>query len=301
MATLTVSQMYGVRACTKLPLPAIVQENIAKLRIKPMVFKPFHKPHAPRPFHPRKPTTSDNWREKALVDMVRRVREREDPEYSEIFAIFNKVTSTTVEKLSNDAIGYIEKRDDQFRLRIATLLFDKAITNHAFASVMAQCAKHIATKIEDMKEDIQTQVLMFPTLYNINDTITFPLSSDPDYATKLVECMSQKEKRRGYAKFMMELFLRDLVTEECVQNGLKDVISELNDIAKQPKTAQTEENVGQFAVFLFETAKLATKQPRIRSYLTEAISSILHTERTSLPSLNMKSRFKLEDAFKLVQ
>ena len=302
MSAITVSQMYAVRNCVKLSLPAVVQENIAKLRMKPMVFKPFHKPHAPRPFHPRqKPAVSDNWREKALVDMVRRVREREDPEYSEIFAIFNKVTSTTVEKLSNDAIGYIEKRDDQFRLRIATLLFDKAITNHAFAPVMAECAKHISAKLGDVKEDIQTQVSMFPTLYNINETLTFPLSSDPEYATKLIECFKQKEKRRGYAKFLMELYLRDLVTSECVLNGLKDVMRELNDIVVQEKTAQTEENVGQFAVFIFETAKLATKQSDIRSYLHTALETLLKTDRSTLPSLNMKSRFKLEDAFKLVQ
>jgi len=300
MATLTVSQIYAARACVKLPLPAVVQENIAKLRIKPMTFKPFHKAHAPRPFHARK-QPMDNWREKMLVDMVRRVREREDPEYSEIFAIFNKVTSSSVAKLSNDAIGYIEKRDDQFRLRIATLLFDKAITNHGFASVMAECAKHISAKIEDMKEDIQTQVSMFPTLYNINETLTFPLSSDPEYATKLIECFKQKEKRRGYAKFMMELFLRGLVTEDCVKNGLKDVIAELTDIASQARTEQTEENVGQFAVFLLETAKLATKQASIRSFMSASISSILKTDKAAFPSINMKSRFKLEDAFKLVQ
>ena len=166
---------------------------------------------------------------------------------------------------------------------------------------MAECAKHISSKIQDMQEDIQTQVSMFPTLYDINETLTFPLSSDPEYATKLIECFKQKEKRRGYAKFLMELFLRDLVTEDCVKNGLNDVISELNDIAMQPRTEQTEENVGQFAVFLFETAKLATKQSEIRSYLNTALGTLLKTDRTTLPSLNMKSRFKLEDAFKLVQ
>ena len=99
---------------------------------------------------------------------------------------------------------------------------------------------------------------------------------------------------------MMELSLRDLVTHECVKDGLSDVISELNDIATQPRTAQSEENVGQFAVFLFETAKLA-KHPDIRGYMNTAIGSILSADRTTLPSLNMKSRFKLEDAFKCVQ
>ena len=296
----SVSQLYAMRSCAKLPLPQVVQDNISRLRMRPMVFKPFHKPNIPKPRRQVTGPNTDNWRERMLVDIVRRVREREDPEYSDIFGVFNKITASSVEKLTKDAIECIQKRDETFRLRIATLLFDKAITNHGFASVMAESARIMVAEIPDMKEDIQTQVSMFPTLYNINETLTFPLSSDPDYANKLIECFKQKEKRRGYAKFMMELSLRDLVTHECVKDGLSDVISELNDIATQPRTAQSEENVGQFAVFLFETAKLA-KHPDIRGYMNTAIGSILSADRTTLPSLNMKSRFKLEDAFKCVQ
>ena len=82
----TTLEMYTLRSMAKIALPQIIQDNIAKLRITPMVFKPFHKP-ANRQHH-RKP---DNWREKALVEAVRRVSEREDPEYSEIFEIFNKI------------------------------------------------------------------------------------------------------------------------------------------------------------------------------------------------------------------
>lgn len=293
---ITTAQMYSLRTLPKIPLPKIIQDNIAKLRITPMVFKPFHKP-VNRVQHRK----NDNWREKALVEAVRRVREREDPEYSEIFAIFNKITTSSLDKLSGDAIGYIQKRDESFRLRVATLLFDKAITQHAFASVMAECANKISMKIPELKEDIRAQISMFPTLYNIKDTLTFPHSSDPEFDNKVVECMKQKEKRRGYAKFTMELNLRDLVTEECVKDGLKDVIQELKDIATQPKTEQTEENVHQFAVFLYESGKLTKPNTKLRAYLRDALNQILQLDRTTLPSLSMKSRFKLEDAFKLVQ
>jgi hypothetical protein len=292
----TTLDMYTLRSMAKIALPQIIQDNIAKLRITPMVFKPFHKP-ANRQHH-RKP---DNWREKALVDAVRRVREREDPEYSEIFAIFNKITLASLEKLSNEAVGYIQKRDESFRLRVATLLFDKAITQHAFAAVMAECANRISTKIPELKEDIQAQVAMFRTLYNINETLTFPHSSDPDFDNKVIECTKQKEKRRGYAKFMMELHIRNIVSEECVKDGLKDIVNELVDMVKQPVSPQTEENAHQFAVFLYETGKLTKPVTGLRSYLKESIGLILKLERTTVPSLSMKSRFKLEDAFKLVQ
>jgi len=294
---LSVHTVYSVRGAGKLVLPKIVQDNISKLRITPMVFKPFPKPAA-RPFHPKK--SADNWRERVLVDMVRRVKEREDPEYSDIFGIFNKITASSVEKLTKDAIELIKKRDDTFRLRIATLLFDKAITNHAFASVMAESARIMAAEIPDMKDDIQAQISMFPKLYNMNETLTFPSGTDGDFDNKVIEWTKQKEKRRGYAKFLMELCLRDLVSDDCVTSGLQDVINELNDVARQPRSAQTEENVGQYAMFLYESAKLS-KAPSIRSFIAESLKTVLSTNKSELSSLNMRCRFKLEDAFKLVQ
>ena len=294
--SITVAQMYALRACPKLALPQLVQDNIAKLRNTPMAFKPFQKPAVRRPPH-----SVDNWREKALMDIVRRVKEREDPEYSDIFAILNKISASNLEKLSKDAVEKIQKRDDTFRLRIATLLFDKAITQHAYASVMAECARVISAAIPDMVEDIAAQADMFPKLYNLSETITFPHSSESSFDEKVIEWMKQKEKRRGYAKFMMELSRRGLVTPERVQSGLQDVVNELGEIARQPRSAQTEENVGQFAVFLFETAKLAKESLVLTKFLRDSIGVVLRTDKVSLPSLNMKSRFKLEDAFKLTQ
>jgi hypothetical protein len=295
---LTASMIYSFRDMAKLPLPQIVQDNIARLRITPMFFKPFHKP-SNKTFHPKKPA-NDNWRERILVDIVRRVKEREDPEYSDIFSILNKITVSSMDKLSRDAIELIQKRDEQFRLRIATLLFDKAITQHAYASVMAESARIMTAAIPDMKDDIQAQVQMFPKLYNMNETLTFPSSADANFDNKVIEWTNQKEKRRGYAKFMMELSLRDLVSDECVKSGLQDVLNELNDVSKQPRTAQTEENVGQYAMFLYETAKLS-KSTSLRMFLATSINQALATDKSEMPSLNMRSRFKLEDAFKLVQ
>ena len=295
--SITVAHMYALRAYAKLPLPAIVQESIAKLRITPMAFKPFQKPaHAPRKHGP----ATDNWRERALVDIVRRVKEREDPEYSDIFSIFNKVAISNIDKLSHDAVEKMKKRDETFRLRIATLLFDKAITQHAYAFVMAEMAKRIVSMIPEMKEDIQAQISMFPKLYNLSETLTFPSSVDADFDNKVVEWMKQKEKRKGYAKFMMELCLRDLVSDECVKSGLQDVLSELTHLIRQPKTEQIDENVGQFAVFLYESAKLA-KSPAIKSFLSESLKAIISHPKEWVPSLSARCRFKLEDAFKLTQ
>jgi hypothetical protein len=83
--SLTVAQVYGVRFAEKLSLPKIVQDNIAKLRITPVVFKPF-RPQPRAPYRPK-----ENWRENALVEAVRRVKERDDPEYDEVFSSLNKI------------------------------------------------------------------------------------------------------------------------------------------------------------------------------------------------------------------
>ena len=277
MATLV--EMYALRSCA-ITLPQSVLDAIGKLRRSPMAFKPFHKPS--------RRAKNENWREKLLVDMVRAVREREDPEYSEIFAIFNKITKTSMEKLSGQAVEYMKKRDEMFRMRVSTLLFDKAITNHGFASVMADCALIISKSFPEMIDDLETQVSMFDTLYNMTETIT--CTNDT-----LIEWTKQKERRRGYAKFVMELNIRGLIPEESVQKGLADMLIELTTLLSQDKTDQTDENIHQCAVFLFETGNLIPKTSiNSRSLLHGGIQKVLGIK------MPMKTKFKLEDALKLV-
>lgn len=284
---LSVADIYSLRFGPKLPLPKIIQENIAKLRISPAHYKPvrppmrFHKKH--------NPVDNSNWREKLLVDIVRRVREREDPEYSDIFAIFNKITKSTVEKLSNDTATLIQKRDETFRLRVSTLLFDKATTNHTYSAVMADCALILSKVIPEIIEDLDTQMNMFETLYNMNETI---LCSEET----IVEWTKQKEKRKGFAKFVMELFVRNLVSETIVQKGLADVIAELTTLTGLSKSEQNDENIHQFVVFLYETAKLVpSTNNTLREYIRNSIITILASSK-----LQMKTKFKMEDALKLV-
>ena len=295
--TLTVSDVYSVRFGQKLPLPRVVQDKIARLRITPVPYKPVRSftRHTYRPRYSHA-TVVENWRERALADIVRRVREREDPEYSDIFSIFNKISPGNIEKLSHDALVLMQKRDEQFRLRITALLFDKAITQSSFSAIMADCAFRLNQVIPEIAEDLQTQITMFPKLYNMSETITFPDSKEPGFDEKVIEWTKQKEKRRGYAKFMMELFAKNLISEASVQNAFEQVLRELNDTAKQPMSPQTEENTTQFASFLFE----CTKNPNcpLKNYLKDSIQTFLAIPRPEVPSMNMRSRFKLEDAFK---
>lgn len=298
--SLTVVDVYNVRFGPKLPLPKSVQDNIGRLRITPVAYKPvrnFVRNGGPR--HRTPATVIDNWREKALVDMVRRVREREDPEYSDIFSIFNKLALSNLDKLSHDAIELIQKRDEQFRLRVTTLLFDKAITQSAFSTVMAECAYRLNTVIPEISEDLQIQISMFPKLYDLSDTVTFPDASEDGFEDKVVAWMKQKDKRRGYAKFMMELFVKELIPETMVRGAFEQVVKELNQLAKYPSTERTTENTTQFVEFLFECSK--TAKGTLKEYLREEVQTLLKIPRAELPSVNMRCRFKLEDALKLLE
>ena len=227
--SLTVAQVYGVRFAEKLSLPQIVQDNIAKLRITPVAFKPYRPP--PRAAYRAKPV--ENWRENALVEAVRRVKERDDSEYDEVFGSLNKIAPRTLDKLSDKVILNIKKRDENFRLRVTTLLFDMAISQSGYAILMADCAKKLVSEIPDVREDLLAQTEMFPKLYNMTETLTYPSSEEAGFADKVVEWMKLKDKRRGYAKFVTQLFVRELVEEKTVGECMTHVSSDLTAMAKQ--------------------------------------------------------------------
>lgn len=298
---LTVAQIYEFRGCAKLSLPRIIQENIAKLRISPATYRPV-KPLHSKQFRPRPVIQPmENWREKKLVEYVRKIKENDDPDYGHVLGIFNKITGSSLVKLTDDIIQFIEKRDESFRLRVSALLFDKAIVQHAFSSVMADCAKILVNKLPDIKDDLLSQIEMFPTLYNLDTTLVFPHSSEPDFDNKVIELFKQKEKRRGYAKFVTQLYVREIVPEIIIQASLTNVVDDLLELAKQERASQIEENVTQFVDFLYETAKALPSASNLRGILKSSIQSILDMSRPSLPNLCMRARFRLEDTVKCVQ
>lgn len=300
---LTVVDIYNVRFGNKLPLPRSVQDKISKLRITPVAYKPVRSfvrnPHRPRPVA----ASSENWREKALVEMVRRDRERVDPEFKDIFSIINKITMPSIDKLSHDMIEIIQKQDDQFRLRVTTLLFDKAIVLGSYSKVMSECAYRLNIVIPEITDDLQAQIAMFPKLYDMSDTVTYPEAADPDFDNKVITWTTQKNKRRGYARFMMELFAKELIPESLVRNAFEQVMRELNEIARYSSSELTTENTTQFVEFVFECSKIAKGD--YKACIHTAIQEILNVPKeqfkATYPSMNMKSKFKLEDALKLVE
>jgi hypothetical protein len=293
---LTNALIYSMRFVDKLVLPKLIMENINKLRLVPAAYRPT------RPIKKISKQSEDNWRTKILVDMVRRVRETDDPQYDEIFMILNKIAPPTMEKLSSEALVILKSRDQEFRLRITTLLFDKAIKGSAYAGLMADLAFILNTQIPEISEDLETHVQMFTSLYDMSETLLFPKVEDPQFEDKVVSWSKQKDVRRGYARFLTHLFTRNLVSGRALQESMQKVIEDLQNTIIEPKTGQSEENTTQFADFLFEIAKLLKPQAiELRGLISTKLDEILKRPRDSVPSLNMRSRFKLEDAVKCVQ
>jgi len=291
--------VYSVRFEDKLALPDHIIQNIAKLRTTAASYRPVRNT---RPKYSVKKREDDNWRAKVLVDYVRRVRETDDPDYDNIFAIFNKIAVPTLNALSAQALTTLKGRNAEFRLRVTTLLFDRAIRGSAYAGIMADLALKLSVEIPDVAEDLQTHIQLFTTIYDMSETLVYPKSTEPGYDDKLVAWSKQKDVRRGYARFLTHLFTRDLISGQALQESMQKVIQDLSLTITQAKTEQTEENVTQFADFLFEIAKLLKPSAvELRGLIVSKLEDILKLPRDGVPSMNMRSRFKLEDAVKCVK
>lgn len=280
-----IKQIYAARSLPREPLAQSIVDIIAKLKIS---FKPpFRRPTAPQP---RKQPSHENsnWRENVLVDVVRKVREKDDPDYDAINAHINKLTKQTFAKLMGEILTKLEARDDLFRLRVTTLLFDRGIRQNFFAPIMADAYVEIVAKHPTASKDLETQVSMFDNLYDVNKVVSVPASSDPGYDEAILEWTKQKEMKRGFAVYIAELYTRKLIPEERMATILDTVFHELRDSIQAPKTSANEEHVDALVRFLYAVAP--------KTKIGEKIRDILALPRPSVPSLTMKSRFKLEDA-----
>lgn len=276
-----------IYAARSLPRPSLAEEVLTTISNLKISFKPAFR-RAFRP--PRRSDDEENWRNNALIAAVRKVKEKDDPDYSEIVGNSNKLTKTNYTKLMTDFLERIGKRDAMFRLRVTTLLFDCGVKSTFFAPIMADAYKDIAAAHPDALLDLSTQTSMFTKLYDIENVVTVPSSADPGYDEAILAWTKQKELKRGFAAYVAELYSRGLVPEETMMGFLTTVMDELKDSITGAKTPANEEHVDALVRFLFAVA------PKVA--LKSLIQPVLALSRAETPSLSMKSRFKLDDAMK---
>lgn len=281
-------EIATIYAARNLPRPSLGEDILATISQLKISFKPTFR----RAFRqPRRSEEEDNWRSAALLTAVRKVKEKDDPDYSEIVSNINKLTKTNYTKLMTDFLGLIAKRDAMFRLRVTTLLFDCGVKSAFYAPIMADAYKDIVAAHPDALQDLATQTAMFTKLYDIENVVTVPSSADAGYDAAILAWTKQKELKRGFATYVAELYSRGLVPEDTMMGFLKTVTDDLRESVKGVKTPANEEHVDALVRFLFAVAsKVALKA---------LIQPIMALPRGDVPSLSMKSRFKLEDAMKL--
>lgn len=276
-----------IYAARNLPRPSLGDDILAIISQLKISFKPTFR----RNFRAAKRAEEDdNWRQTALLAAVRRVKEKDDPDYSEIVGNINKLNKSNYTKLMTDFLERIAKRDALFRLRVTTLLFDVGIKSAFYAPLMADAYKDIASAHSDALNDLATQTAMFTKLYDIENVVVVPSSSDSGYDEAILAWTKQKELKRGFATYVAELYSRGLVPEETMAGFLTTVMDDLRESIRSAKTPANEEHVDALVRFLFAVAqKVAIKTP---------LHAVLAIPRGEVPSLSMKSRFKLEDAAK---
>jgi hypothetical protein len=276
-----VSSIYALRPSVKQPLPDSVVEIFSKLRTS---FRPIFRRLQRR----EPPVEVANWRQNVLVETLRKVREKDDPDYDEINAAINKLSKPTYSKLAEMIKSKISARDPMFRLRVTTLLFDRGIRQNFYASLLADLYSDIVKAQEDARHDLATQVDMFDSLYDTSAVTIVPSSSDAGFDDALIAWTKQKETKRGFAVYTAELYSRGLIPEETMSAFVKTIVDDLRDSITQKRSPPTEEHVDHLVRFLVAVA------PKVKE-VKQLVSGILAIPRTETPSLCMKSRFKLED------
>lgn len=277
-----IASIYAIRTAPRAPLSEEIHNIIAKLKI---TFKPSYR----RPAYKPRPTQEvSNWRESALADVVRKVREKDDADYDDVNAFINKLTKQTYPKMIGQILERLAKRDDMFRLRVTTLLFDRGIRQNFFATIMADVYADITKVYPDAHDDLMSQISMFDKLYDVSNVTLIPASTDAGFDAAVIEWTKQKEKKRGFAVYVAELYARDLLTTETMSDFMQTVASELHESVSAPKTSAKEEHVDALIRFLFA---VYAKVPAAK----DVAKGVLALPKTDTPNLNMKSRFKLED------
>jgi hypothetical protein len=279
-----IATIYSARDLPRPSLPDEIKDIISKLKIS---FKAAY-----RRARPTRSVETEDWRNSVLLDVVRKVRENDDPDYDEINSFINKLTKQTYTKMITEILARIDKRDEMFRLRVTTLLFDRGIRQNFFASLMADAYADIIKMFPDASGDLLSQVAKFDELYDTNKLIVVPGSEDAGYDEAIIAWTKLKETKRGFAVYVSELFARGLIPDETMTALMTHVFTDLRESLTAPKTPTKEEHVDALVRFIFA---MASKMPDIKN----AIKAILAVPKAEAPCLNMKSRFKLEDALKV--
>jgi len=305
--TMNPSDIYALRTANLLTLPATIRDIIATMQVMPVAHT-----YAKKPTTFRKPpsiaaagSSALSWRQNALVEMKKMVLRTDDPDYETIVGISNKVATSTIGTAAASILALLQKRDEMFRLRVVSLLFNRGVSMPFFSKLMANLFEILLKDVPLIKEDLQfsCSIDIFHKMFDQTETIVYPSSADPAYDDKICQWMKRKEIRRGFGMFVTELHLRGLVDEDVIVPAMTNALDELVETVRKPTDKSLIESADQLTTFLFDSVKaLVTrfgKTHPIVKLVTAKAKELYAIPKTDTPCLGMRSRFKLDDVSKL--
>lgn len=302
---MTPTDIYALRTTNLLPVPPNVLDIIMSMQLAP-VAQVYHKkttfkkaPHAAC-------DRASTWRSDVMISMKKLEFKHDDPDYNTIVGITNKVSAASLSSSANSIIDIMKlHKDDEFRLRIVTLMFDRGVSMPFYAKLMANMFELIYAKIPEIREDLQFSCSLesFHRMFEHADTVTCPDFEDPEYDEKLCKWAKKREIRRGFGMFATELHVRGLIDEEVIVGAIKVASDELEDIVRKHSDKLLSETVDQLVTLLYDTCKILITQfgkehPTVKMIVDHS-KRICAIPRSETQCMGMRSRFKLEDILKL--
>jgi hypothetical protein len=304
--TMTPEMMYEMRSTiTKLELTEAMKAIIADMQLIP-VAPVYNRRPAAAPRMRRggggggasAAASEETWRRSAIVAIRRAPRVKDDADYEKITGLVNKVVASTVEEKAKVIHEIVKTRADDptFRIRILNFIFDRGVSMPFFAQVLADLIAALCKRLPEMADDLAEycSVETFEAMFQ-EATITFPKKDDPlpegvTYDDKVCAWNKQRELRRGFGLLALELYSRDLVSEEMISGAISTATEDLEDNVRRPKDAVVIERVDQSITFIGELVKFLGVR-----VIKDKLVRILAIPKAETPCLGMRSRFKLED------
>ncbi len=300
------SEIYALRNTNLLELPSIMMDIISTMQLTPVAQiytkKPGYRKHT---FAGPPADRTSSWRADTLTQYKKLDLKAADPEFGSVMALCNKVSTSTVGFAASEIVKIIRSRDQDFRLKIVAMMFNRGVSMPFFSKLVANLFELLHRDIAEIKEDLHfsCSIDIFNKMFDMGDTIVCPSTMDTEYDDKLCEWTKKKEIRRGFGMFVTELHIRNLVDEDIIVGAMKMASDELIDLVRKPVDLRISESVDQLVTLLFETCKIIItrygKEHPIVKLLGDTTKTILTIPKSNAPCLGMRSKFKLEDILKL--
>jgi hypothetical protein len=303
--TMTPTDIYALRTTNLLPVPEQVLDMISSMQLVPVA--PVYPKKSAYKKHTVTSEKASSWRSDVIVSFKKTHFKHEDPDYNVILGITNKVSSSSLSS-SIETISEIlmkRKEEQDFRLRIVTMLFNRGVSMPFYSKLMANMFELLHSKFSEILDDLQysCSIDCFHKMFEHSETLTSPSFDDPDYDDKLCKWVKSRELRRGFGMFVTELHVRGLVDNEVIVEAIKVATDELEDTVRKHNDKTMSETVDQLITLLFETCKILKTRfgkdhPTIK-LITDYSKKLCEIPRSETPCLGMRSRFKLDDIQKL--